>query len=134
MSTSNGKQSGNTAPESRSAYNGSGATILKGTLVNIKAAAAYEEIEQVDAIADIVFGVAAEDIEAATYGLIYIRGRCQVLASAALTLGGIVTATTAGRVVNAATGGRIVGVALEVGAAAELVEIEMIGPAAGLSP
>lgn len=131
---SNGKQSGNTAPESRSGYNGSGADIPVGTLVELVPAAAYEQIKAVDAIADVVYGVAAETIKNGAYGLVYIRGRCQVLASAALTVGGIVTATAAGRVVNAATGGRMVGVAMEVGSAGELVEVELLGPGAALSP
>ncbi len=131
---SNGKQSGVTAPESRSGYNGTVSTIPKGTLVSLKAAAKYEEIEPVDAIADVVFGVTAEDIPTLAYGLVYIRGRVPVIASAALTVGGIVTATTAGRTVNAATGGRIVGVAMEVGSAAELAEVELAGPGAPLSP
>jgi len=131
---SNGKQSGTTAPESRSGYNGSGVAIPKGTLVELVPAAAYEQIKAVDAIADIVYGVAAEDIAIGAFGLVYIRGRCQILAHAALTVGGIVTAHTNGRVVTAATGGRMVGVAMEVGSSGELVEIEMLGPGAALSP
>lgn len=131
---SNGKQGGNTAPESRSGYNASGSTIPKGTLVELVPAAAYEQIKAVDAIADVVYGVAAEDIPNLSFGLVYIRGRCQVLAHAALTVGGIVTAHTNGRAVNAATGGRIVGVALEVGSSGELTEIELLGPGAALSP
>ncbi len=131
---SNGKQSGTTAPESRSGYNGSGVAIPKGTLVELVPATVYEDIKAVNAIADVVYGVAAEDIAIGAHGLVYIRGRVPVLASAALTVGGIVTATTAGRTVNAATGGRIVGVAMEVGSAGELAEVELAGPGAPLSP
>jgi hypothetical protein len=132
---SNGVQGGNTAPESRSVYNNTGSTIPKGTLVNLKAAGSPpSECEVVNAIADVVYGVAAEDIETASYGLVYIRGCVQVLAHAALVVGTIVTAHTNGRVISAATGGRIVGVANEIGASGVLTEIELAGPGAGLSP
>ena len=54
----NGKQSSNTAPETRSGYNGSGSIIPKGTLVELVPATVYEDIKAVNAIADIVYGVA----------------------------------------------------------------------------
>jgi hypothetical protein len=131
---SNGKQSAVSAPESRSGYNASGATIPEGTVVELVPAAAYEQIKAVDAIADVVYGVAGEDIPNLSYGLVLIRGRVPVLASAALTVGGIVTVTATGRAVNAATGGRIIGVACEVGSNGELTEVELSGPASPLSP
>jgi hypothetical protein len=130
----NGVQGGNTAPESRTGYNDTGSTIPKGTLVKLKAAESYSEIQPVAAISDVVYGVAAQDIVDKAYGLVFIRGCCQVLAHAALTQGGIVTAHSNGRVVNAATGGRIVGVALEIGASGVLTEVELLGPAGALSP
>lgn len=132
----NGKQS-TTTPEgavSRSGYNGSGGAILKGTIVKLVAAGQYRQIAPMAAVTDVIYGVAAEDIADGAMGLIYIRGTVPVLASAALTEGNRVTSTAAGLAVDGATGSSILGVAVEVGAASELTEVELSGPGNGLAP
>ena len=129
----NGKQSTAIPEGSRTANNSSGSDIPAGTLVAL-VATGHREVEAVDAITDVVYGVAVEDIADGERGLVYIRGTALVLANAAVTVGGLVTAHTNGRVVDAASGGRIVGIALEAGAAGELVEVELAGPGASLAP
>lgn len=130
----NGKQSTTSAPEGRTGLNGSGGDIAAGTVVKLVAGGSYRQVAPLAAVTDVIYGVAAEDIADGEYGLVYISGTVPVLASAALTVGGRVTCTATGQAVDAAAGSSILGVAVEVGAASELAEVELNGPGAGVAP
>jgi hypothetical protein len=116
--------------EVRTGYNATGSTIVKGTPIKLVAGAAYNQITPAVAITDVVYGVAGNDIPTGSYGPVYIRGRVQVVAGAALTVGGLVSPNASSKVINAAAGSRPFAIAIQVGADTELTEVELIGPGA----
>lgn len=122
----NGYQSREVNPQSTSGLNTTGTTIAKGTIV-VRVGSA-NGIEPANAAADVILGVAGEDIEAGTYGRVVIRGTVPVIFAAAQTIGARVASNANGQAAAAVAGNAIVGIACEAGAAATLAEVELAGP------
>ena len=126
----NGFQSTESAPDTRTGYNGTASAIPEGTIVKLVAAGKYRQVAPIAAEGDVIYGVAGEEIAAYTYGLIVIRGTTPVLCSAALTVGGRVGTDGSGAAIDWNAASSLLGVAVEVGATGVLAEVELIGPGA----
>jgi pantothenate kinase len=113
----------------RQVYNGTGGTLLLGSLVKLKAAPTYKnEIEAATGANDAVLGVLMADIATTKYGDCQITGRALVLAVGVIAVGVRVKPAAAGVVDTAAATNTCVGITVTAGAAGELCEVELTGP------
>lgn len=116
----------------RSGKNTSGSNIVKGTFVKYKATPTVpQEITPTTAVTDAVLGVAMYDIANGYWGDIQIAGIAEVLGSAAVAVGARVTSTATGTSVTAGSGEQVFGIAVTLGAAATIHEVELSGPGGG---
>ena len=113
----------------RQVYNGTGGTLSAGTLVSLKAAPTYKnEIEAAATDAAPVLGVLTADLANLSYGDCQISGRALVLAVGVIAVGARVMPAAGGTVDTATAPHSVVGLAVTAGAAAELMEVELVGP------
>jgi hypothetical protein len=121
----NGFQSREIAPQPASGLNSTGVLIPRGTIVLWGAG----DTVTVAAAATAAFaGVTGEDIAPNAWGRIIQRGVARVIFAAAQVVGARVTSDAAGNAVAAAAGNAVLGIAREVGAAATLGEVDLVGP------
>lgn len=119
----------------RQVYNGTGGTLSAGTFVKLKTAPTYKnEIEAAAATTDAVLGVLMADLTTANYGDCQITGRALVVALGVVAVGARVTPAAGGTGTVAAATNTCVGVAVTIGAAAELMEVELTGPGGAAMP
>ena len=113
----------------RQVYNGTGGTLLQGSLVKLKAAPTYKnEIEAAAADADPVLGVLMAALPNLSYGDCQITGRALVLAVGAIAVGVNVMPAAGGTVDTGTAPHTCVGLTVTAGAAGELCEVELAGP------
>jgi len=113
----------------RPGRNASGVTIVKGSLVKVKAAPTYaDEIELCTAATDPILGVVIADIATGTTGAIQTHGTAQVLGAEAVAIGASVMPGLAGGGFSGTAANTDVGIANTLGAAATLFEVELGGP------
>lgn len=118
------------APILRSAYNNSGSTILKGTVVKLNGSSPVfaGEVAKSTAVSDVVYGVTMADILTTQWGDVAVGGVVPVLASAALAQGVKVTVEAAGRLAAWSSGNVLVGTTITASNAAnDLQEVELAG-------
>lgn len=118
-------------PKFRSAYNGSGSTILKGTILKLKTTPITNTGQVVAAAAatDALYAVAAADIPDGEWGDAQISGVALVLSSAALAAATQMTSDASGKAAVAASGNSLLGISLTAPTAAdELFEVELATP------
>jgi len=120
----------------RSAANTSGATLPKGTIVKLSAAA-DDTVILPTAVGDAVWGVTTADIPNNTVGTVQIRGRALVLiGTGGVVRGDKLTHDTAifGSAKTAApaagTNNALLGIAARTSAISTLAEVELAGPGA----
>lgn len=119
----------------RQVYNNTGGTLLQGTFVKLKTAPTYKnEIEAAAAATDPVLGVLMADLPTATMGDCQISGRALVLALGAVAVGVRVTPALGGTGDAALATKTCVGIAVTLGAAATLMEVELTGPGGAAMP
>jgi pantothenate kinase len=119
----------------RQVYNGTGGTLLQGSLVKLKAAATYKnEIEAAAGASDAVLGVLMADVANLKYGDCQVQGRALVLSVGVIAVGARVKPAAAGTVDVAAATNTCVGIAVTIGAAGELMEVELTGPGGAAMP
>lgn len=122
----NGYQSREIAPESQSGRNTTANPIPRGTILVWSGAG--QAIAPASTATGAFAGVAGEDIPAGAWGRVIQKGVAPVIFNAALTVGARVTSNASGHAVAAAAGNAVLGIALEAGAAAELAEVNLVGP------
>lgn len=119
----------------RQVYNGTGGALSQGTFVKLKTAPTYKnEIEAAAADTDAVLGVLMADVANLSYGDCQVSGRALVLAVGVVAVGARVTPAAGGTGTVAAATNTCVGVAVTIGAAAELMEVELTGPGGAAMP
>jgi hypothetical protein len=117
-------------PKIRSAYNNTGSTILKGTVVKLNSSAPVfaGEVAKATAVSDVLYGVTLSDLPTAQWGDVAVAGIVPVLASAALGQGVKVTVEAAGRLAAWSSGNALVGTTVSASNAAnDLQEVELAG-------
>lgn len=119
----------------RSGKNTSGSAIAKGTFVKYKATPTVpQEITPTTAVGDALLGVTMYDVADGDWVDVQIGGIAVVVASAAIAVGARVTTTATGTSVTAASTNQVYGIAVTVGAAATLHEVELSSPTGGVAP
>lgn len=115
------------APEIRSAYNATGSTIVKGTIVKLETTTpTYPfQVEPAAAATDKMVGVAMADIANLAWGDVQVAGTAVVLAGGTVGEGLNVTSDGAGAGVLASSGNAIIGRSLTAGVAAAYFEVEL---------
>ncbi len=119
------------APEFRSAYNNSGSTIAKGTIVKLQATtpAFAGEVVKAAANSDTLYGVTSMDIPTATWGDVQVDGVCPVLCGTASVVTARLTSDANGKTITWASGQSLLGIALTPGVVADVYhEVELAGP------
>lgn len=118
------------APEGiRSVYNGTGGTLAKGTIVELKSTGEPDEIIASTAVSDVFLGVLMEDVATLSMGNCQIRGRALCLSQAAVARAVRVTWATGAKIIAAGAGEGVLGISVFAAAGAdELIEVELSGP------
>jgi hypothetical protein len=113
-------------PVIRSAYNGTGSTIVKGTIVKLATTPTYAgQITPATAATDPMFGVAMADIPTLQWGDCQVGGTAVVLAGASVSAGANVTADGSGKGVTASSGNAMIGRAATDGVNNGYMEVEL---------
>jgi hypothetical protein len=116
-------------PVIRSAYNATGSTIVRGTIVKLALTPVYPgQVVPAAAATDPMYGVAMADIPTLQWGDVQKGGVAIVLAGGVVATGGNVTSDGAGKGVAAASGNAILGIALTDGVNNGLMEVELATP------
>lgn len=116
-------------PKIRSAYNGTGSTIVKGQIVKLATTPTYAgQVTPAAAATDPMYGVAMADILTLQWGDVQVGGVAIVLAGGTVAAGANVTSDAAGKGVAATSGNAILGLALTDGANAAYFEVELATP------
>jgi hypothetical protein len=119
----------------RQVYNGTGGTLLQGSLVKLKAAPTYkDQIEAATGASDAVLGVLMADVANLKYGDCQVSGRALILAVGVIAVGVRVKPGAAGAIDTAAATNTCVGITVTAGAAGELCEVELTGPGGAAMP
>jgi hypothetical protein len=116
-------------PDIRSVYNGTGGTLSKGTIVELKSTGVKDEIIASTANTGVFLGVLSEDIATLSWGNCQIRGRALCLSQAAVARAIRVTWGTGAKILAASAGNAVLGVSAEAASGAdELIEVELSCP------
>lgn len=119
------------APVIRSAYNNTGSTILKGTIVKLNTSAPLfgGEIAKAAANSDVLYGVTMQDVLTGAWGDVQIGGTAIVLVGTANAQGARLTSDGNGKTITWATTQSLLGVAITAGVVADVYqEVELAGP------
>lgn len=119
------------SPVFRSAYNNSGSTILKGTIVKLQSSSPVYAGEVIKAAAnsDTLYGVAAMDIPTGTWGDVQIGGVALVLVGTNSAAAARLTSDANGKTITWATGQSLLGIGLGAGLTTDVYqEVELAGP------
>ncbi len=113
-------------PVIRSAYNATGSTIVKGTIVKLATTPTYAgQITPATAATDPMFGVMMADLPNLQWGDCQVGGVAVVLAGGTVAAGANVTADAAGKGVAAASGNAHIGRAMTDGVLNGFMEVEL---------
>lgn len=117
-------------PKILSAYNATGSTIVKGTIVKlVTPAGTYPgQVTPAAAATDPFIGVAMADITNLAWGDVQTAGVAIVLAGGTVATGLNVTSDAAGKGVAASSGNATVGLAMTDGASAAYFEVLLATP------
>jgi hypothetical protein len=118
-------------PKIRSAYNNSGSTIAKGTIVKLNPTtpAFAGEVVKAAANSDTLYGVTMMDIPTATWGDVQVSGVAVVLCGTASVVTARLTSDASGKTITWASGQSLLGIALTPGVVADVYhEVELAGP------
>ena len=118
------------APKIRSAYNNTGSTILKGTIVKLNPTTPVYagEIAKAAANSDTLYGVTMMDILTATWGDVQVEGIAIVLCGTASVVAARLTSDANGKSITWASGQSLLGAAITPGVVADVYhEVELAG-------
>jgi hypothetical protein len=119
------------APVIRSAFNNSGSTILKGTIVKLNTAGPLYagEIAKAAANSDTLYGVTMQDILTGAWGDVQISGIAIVLVGTNSVVGARLTSDANGKTITWATTQSLLGIAITAGNTTDVYqEVELAGP------
>jgi len=119
------------APIIRSAFNNTGSTILKGTIVKLNTSAPLYagEIAKAAANSDSLYGVLMNDCLTGAWGDVQIGGVAIVLVGTNSAVGARLTSDANGKSITWASGQSLLGVALTAGLTTDVYqEVELAGP------
>jgi hypothetical protein len=119
------------APVIRSAFNNTGSTILKGTIVKLNTSAPLYagEIAKAAANSDVLYGVTMQDVLNGAWGDVQISGIAIVLVGTANAIGARLTSDANGKTITWATTQSLLGIAVTAGVVADVYqEVELAGP------
>ncbi len=117
-------------PKIRSAYNGTGGTLLKGTIVKLNPTTpTYAgEIAKAVANSDTLYGVLMMDCPDKSWGDVQVEGIAVVLCGTASVVAARLTCDGAGKTITWASGQSLLGVAVTPGVVADVYhEVELAG-------
>ena len=121
-----------TNPDMRRAYNGTGGTLAKGTIVIRKTTGTANEIIAATAATDAYMGVCENDIADGEYGDVQVGGIAICLAgSSGVTRQDRVMWEAGADCIPCTTGNAILGVALTTAASGEFFECELVSGGGG---
>ncbi len=117
-------------PVIQSAYNGSGSTIVKGTIVKFATSSPTfpGQIIKAAAATDPMVGVLMADLPTAQWGDMQVAGVAVVLVGSTVTQGQNITSDSAGAGVPASSGNAEIGVAQTDGTTAGYMEVLLGSP------